>query len=73
MICCVTVKYEPRGEKGAVIHEVIEKLGFRSIVCESLKDAILACVADSDISARILICGSLYLAGDVSEANAEAR
>ena len=84
IICCVTVQNEPLAERAEVIHEVALKMGFDSRVCTSLHEAVLECLhhhrgrayADrsdqlSEIGIRILICGSLYLAGDVLKANQE--
>ena len=76
MVCGVEVKSEPKAEKADEISRAAWGIGMRSIPCNSLRDAILACLADSEerlggAPIRILVCGSLYLAGDLLAANRE--
>lgn len=76
LICCVAVKYEPKSENPHIIQDIAQKMGFNAIVANSLVDALRNCINDASVKkytkARILICGSLYLAADVLDANADA-
>ncbi|AIF80862.1 folylpolyglutamate synthase [endosymbiont of Acanthamoeba sp. UWC8] len=67
----VEVKSEPLAERPERIAVAAEKLGFSSFAAESLKEAVSYCISSSSAPARILVCGSLYLAGDVLLANSE--
>lgn len=75
IICCVKVETEHKPEYPDKIKIVADELGFKAKIFESLQDAIQHCVQDGQnkgtdqIGGRILICGSLYLAGDVLIAN----
>ncbi len=72
LLCCVGVKSEPLSEKASKIKEIADEMGFNAITCESLIEAVKRCLDFSpDKPIRILICGSLYLAGDVLEANTQ--
>ena len=67
---CLQVQNEPLAEKAENIHKVAQNMGFKSQVMNSLRDSIIDAVKDARGSPfRILICGSLYLAGDVMSAN----
>ncbi len=73
MVCGVEVKSEPSAEKAENIASAANKMGLKSCVAENLVDAVDKCLEDSKAlginSGVILICGSLYLAGDVLLAN----
>lgn len=70
LLCSVNVKEEPSSEKSEVIWDLACKMGFRAIACDTITDAVRECVKDANgRRCLILICGSLYLMGDVLEAN----
>jgi dihydrofolate synthase/folylpolyglutamate synthase len=65
-VFAVPVEWEPKSENPNKIKISAEKLGMKSIECISLSEAIDLCAIKSQSKAiRIIICGSLYLAGDV--------
>jgi dihydrofolate synthase/folylpolyglutamate synthase len=69
-VFAVAVECEPLSEKPERIRVTAEKLGFKTSTCDSLMEAVRNCIKLSDERPiRIVICGSLYLAGDVLEAN----
>ncbi|CAL7961662.1 dihydrofolate synthase / folylpolyglutamate synthase [Alphaproteobacteria bacterium] len=69
-VCCIEVKSEPLAEKAENIYKCAIELGFKAFLCDTLHEAVLRCLEDSgQVPCRILICGSLYLAGDVLAAN----
>lgn len=73
MICGVRVVSEPSGETAENIRDAALEMGFRAVAAESLLEAVRLCLADAGgLPCRILVCGSLYLAGDVLAANREA-
>ncbi len=69
----VEVKSEPLAEKPERIVQAAKNLGFNTLAADSLKQAINHCINDSSVPGRILICGSLYLAGDVLLANTDSQ
>ncbi|MDZ5761449.1 bifunctional folylpolyglutamate synthase/dihydrofolate synthase [Lyticum sinuosum] len=70
MVCGVLVVSEPSGEKAENIRDVAQEMGFIATAADSLLDAVKICLADAKgMPCRIIICGSLYLAGDVLLAN----
>lgn len=77
LICCIKVQSELRGESPEIIQVAANNLGLPAISCSSITEAVERCVEHSqkshtnDHGARILICGSLYLAGDVAAAQNE--
>ncbi len=65
----VPVEWEPLSENPEKIKQVAEKIGFSATTSESLIEAVQKCLElAKGRTIRILICGSLYLAGDVMEA-----
>jgi dihydrofolate synthase/folylpolyglutamate synthase len=71
MVVGVKVESEPSGEKAENIYNAAKELGFEAAAADSLKEAIELCIKHSNREARILVAGSLYLAGDVLLANSE--
>ncbi len=75
LICCLKVKSELKGEEAEVIQKNAIEMGFKAISCKSIDEAVAVCVYDAKKKslakdgARIVICGSLYLAGDVLSAS----
>ncbi len=65
----VKVESEPSGEKAENIYTVAKEMGFKSYAASDLKDALQWIIADSKVPARILVVGSLFLAGDILKAN----
>lgn len=66
----IPVECEPLSENPERIKQIAEKVGFNAIACNSLTEAVQKCLELAGVRMiRILICGSLYLAGDVLEAN----
>jgi dihydrofolate synthase/folylpolyglutamate synthase len=68
-ICGVKVRTEPKGESAENIANGAKEMGFEAYACDSLIDAIALIKSKFSTPVRILICGSLYLAGDVLLAN----
>ncbi len=67
-VFAVPVEWEPKSENPRKIKDTAEKLGMKSYECNSLIEAINLCAAKSEgIAIRIIICGSLYLAGDIEK------
>ena len=65
-VFAVPVEWEPKSENPNKIKISAEKLGIKSIECGSLSEAIDLCAINSQGKViRIVICGSLYLAGDI--------
>ncbi len=74
LVCCVEIISEPDSEDPYEIQACCKNLNISAIVSDSVKDATLQVVqyhSDKyhDVYGRIIICGSLYLAGDVLLAN----
>lgn len=69
LVCGVRVISEPNGETAANIVNGARTEGFEAYECDDLKDAIKLIISKSSKPSRILICGSLYLAGDVLKSN----
>lgn len=75
LVCCIKVRSELRGEDAEVIYDVAKSMGFTTSICQSVTDAVSECVEHAnrigitESGARILICGSLYLASDVFTAS----
>ena len=68
-VYAVKVRSEPIAESSKNIFLEAQKLGFEAYDCESIEQAIVLILEKTNIPARILICGSLYLAADVMMAN----
>ena len=68
-VVAIPVEYEPLSENPEKIKQIAEKIGFNATVSNSLTEAVQKCLKLAKGEAiRILICGSLYLAGDVMDA-----
>ena len=63
------IEAEPSSYSGEFVSHEASSLGLDSTVCESIEEAIHTISAFSKTPARILVCGSLYLAGDVLRKN----
>ena len=67
LLLAVPIEWEPKSENPIRIKTSAEKIGIRSIECHSLAEAISICSINSNNDAiRIIICGSLYLAGKLN-------
>ena len=70
LLCATHIKSEPLSERSEIIHEIAQKMGFNSYCSDSIRDAISKCLEHAaGKSIRIIICGSLYLAGDILAVN----
>jgi len=69
LVCGVKVRSEPLGELAVNIVNGAKEIGLEAYECDSLPDAIKLIMQKSNQPARILVCGSLYLAADVALAN----
>lgn len=65
----IKVQSEPLGELAINIVNGAKNLGFTAFECDDITHAIKTVLSHSPKPARILVCGSLYLAGDVLLAN----
>lgn len=68
LVCGIKVLSEPKGETAENIANAANELGFESYACGSIEDAISLIITKSQ-TGRILVVGSLYLAGDILLAN----
>lgn len=69
-VCGVLVQTEPSAQKAQIIADAAKSAGLNTQAFESLDDALDdLCKRDAPKGARILCCGSLYLASDVLKAN----
>ena len=64
-ICGVYVESEASSHSAEFITNCAQALDFSAKKCDSISDAVSHITTLSDVPARILICGSLYLSGDV--------
>ena len=75
LISCIEIMGEPDSEDPHRIKGACDELGILAIVSDSIKDAVQdivryhQCNYNENIRGRIVICGSLFLAGDVMLAN----
>lgn len=70
MVCGVFVTSEPSAEKPENIASDAQELGLKACTADDLEDAVLKCLRDAQGEmSRIVICGSLYLAGDIEAYN----
>jgi dihydrofolate synthase/folylpolyglutamate synthase len=75
LVSCIEIMGEPDSEDPNRIKNACQELEIQVIVSDSIKDAVQDIVQyhlkkyDLKILARIIICGSLFLAGDVMLAN----
>ncbi|WHQ46888.1 MAG: bifunctional folylpolyglutamate synthase/dihydrofolate synthase [Candidatus Midichloria sp.] len=68
--CATYVKSEPLSESSEKIHQVAVEMGFKAECSESIRQAVEKCLMYANGKrVRILICGSLYLSGDVLAVN----
>ena len=61
----VLIESEPSSYSGEFVSNEAKKLGMKADSAESIEDAIAKIIAIEKSPARILVCGSLYLAGEV--------
>jgi dihydrofolate synthase/folylpolyglutamate synthase len=75
LISCIEIMGEPDSEDPHKIKDTCDSLGIQAIVSETIKDSVLDIIKyhqnkyGNKSLARIIICGSLFLAGDVLLAN----
>ncbi|MFT4314900.1 MAG: folylpolyglutamate synthase/dihydrofolate synthase family protein [Wolbachia pipientis] len=71
LLCAVCVKSEPKATSTDLIREGANNIGVNAIECESIGDAISNHILKASIQnvKTILICGSLFLARDLSMEN----
>ncbi|AZU37518.1 bifunctional folylpolyglutamate synthase/dihydrofolate synthase [Wolbachia endosymbiont of Bemisia tabaci] len=71
LLCAVCVKSEPKATSTDLIREGANNIGINAIECESIGDAISNHILKASIQnvKTILICGSLFLARDLSMEN----
>ncbi len=71
LLCAVCVKSEPKATSTDLIREGAHNIGINAIECESISDAISNYILKASIQnvKTILICGSLFLARDLSMEN----
>lgn len=75
LISCIEIMGEPDSENPYKIKETCDELNIPAIVSESIKDSVEDIVQyhqnhfEEKTKGRIIICGSLFLAGDVMLAN----
>lgn len=71
LLCAICVKSEPKATSTGSIREGARNIGINAIECESIGDAISNHILKASIQnvKTILICGSLFLARDLSMEN----
>uniref|UniRef100_A0AAU7YPT0 Dihydrofolate synthase/folylpolyglutamate synthase n=1 Tax=Wolbachia endosymbiont of Oeneis ivallda TaxID=3171168 RepID=A0AAU7YPT0_9RICK len=71
LLCAVCVKSEPKATSTDLIREGAHNIGINAVECESIRDAISNHILKASIQnvKTILICGSLFLARDLSMEN----
>ncbi|WP_341813278.1 folylpolyglutamate synthase/dihydrofolate synthase family protein [Wolbachia endosymbiont (group B) of Germaria angustata] len=71
LLCAICVKSEPKATSTDLIREGAHNIGINAIECESIRDAISNHILKASIQnvKTILICGSLFLARDLSMEN----
>ncbi len=75
LISCIEIMGEPDSEDPHRIKNACEELGIQAIISDSIKDSVKDIVRyhsekyGENVLGRIIICGSLFLAGDVMLAN----
>lgn len=75
LVSCIEIMGEPDSEDPHRIKNTCEELGIKAIVSDSIEEAVRDIVKyhklnyDDSTLGRIIICGSLFLAGDVMLAN----
>ncbi len=68
-VCGICVNHETNAQRGTFISEAAEKLGMPTKPFDFLPNAIKYITSVEKENAIVLICGSLYLAGDVMRIN----
>jgi dihydrofolate synthase / folylpolyglutamate synthase len=68
-MCGLLVESEASSQTAEYVTAAAEKAGLKAKVCDSLEEALRYTCSLSGTPARILVCGSLYLAGTVLEMN----
>jgi dihydrofolate synthase/folylpolyglutamate synthase len=68
-VCGICVNHETNAQRGTVISEAATKLNIPTKAFDFLPNAIKYIVENEKNESIILICGSLYLAGDVMKIN----
>ncbi len=68
-VCGICVNHETNAQRGNVISEAAESLGMATKAFDFLPNAIKYIAEIEKNDAIVLICGSLYLAGDVMRVN----
>lgn len=69
-LCATHIKSEPLSENATVIYNTAVQMGFTASCSNSIKEAMQQCLYHAKgQKIRILICGSLYLAGDMLATN----
>ena len=68
--CATNIKSEPLSENADKICQIAKQMGFQAESSELIKEAVEKCLQHANgKKIRILICGSLYIAGDVFAVN----
>jgi dihydrofolate synthase / folylpolyglutamate synthase len=65
----VLIEAEPSSYSGEFVRDEALKLGITSSSHDSIDDALYKIIEEETSAARIIVCGSLYLAGDVLSKN----
>jgi len=69
MLCCVFIKSEPKAENPEKIYKIAKGMSLPSFIYDYASDALAGILADAKANgineARVLVCGSLYLMGDL--------
>ena len=68
-VCGICVNHETNAQRGTDISDAAEKLGMNTKPFDFLPNAIQYISEIEKNDAIVLICGSLYLAGDVMKIN----
>jgi dihydrofolate synthase/folylpolyglutamate synthase len=71
-MAAVLIREEAFSQTAEYIADAAMKAGINARICDSVEEALRAIGSLSQLPARVLICGSLYLAGAVLEDNAGA-
>ena len=68
-VCGIRVESEPSAYSAEEVSRQISQIGIDTSPADDIEDAIKQIKQKSDKPSRILICGSLYLAGDIKSYN----
>jgi len=69
MVVTLSIPDEPNAASAAQLHECARREGLVAFTSEGIRDAVIACDQKAASPPRILIAGSLYLAGHVLREN----